>query len=85
MTEERSRIVVRGADITKPALLDTNNAYSIEFYGPNSELIALLVKVLAEGVYALTTKNDPDWQSVLVRYGFLNVNKSIKSIIRDGL
>ena len=81
----KSRIVVRGSNILQPPMLDTTDARTIEFHDPFGELVALMVRVLSDDMWGLVTKNDPDWQATLVRYGYLNVDKPIDEIIRSGL
>lgn len=81
----RSRLIVRGSDVMRPPLLDTTDAHMLEFHAPNGELMALIFKVLSDNTWGMVTRNDPDWQATLVRYGYLNVAKPIGEVIRTGL
>lgn len=70
-----SRLVVRGANILRPPLLDTREASILEFYDGNNQLMALLVRVLSTNAWGLVTKNDPDWNETRMRYGYLNLKQ----------
>ena len=81
----RSKIIVRGPDVLKPPLLETEDARIIEVYGPFNDLVALLVRILSEDMWGLVTKDDDDWLATLVRFGYVQPGKSIEDIIRHGL
>jgi hypothetical protein len=85
MSNEKSRIVVRGPNILRPPLLDTTGATLIEFYGPDDKLMALVVNVLSPFAWCLVTKDDPDWGTTLLRYGYLNIDRPIQDILRTGI
>jgi hypothetical protein len=82
---KRSRLIVRTANVMQPPLLDTTDAHMLEFRDPNNELMALIFKILSDNTWGMVTRNDPDWQATLVRYGYLDVTKPIGEIIRTGL
>ena len=85
MIQKRSRIVVRGCDIRQPPLLDSEEAYSIEFIDPDGNIMALCLKVFTDDLWAVMTKNDADWNESLVRYGYKKVDRNIESVIKNGL
>ena len=65
-----TRITVRGPDILRPPLLDTENAAAIEFR-TDGELTALFIKVFAAGnLWGFSTKQDEDWEETKIRYGY---------------
>lgn len=66
-----SSIVIRKDALSKP-LLRTNEASVIEFYS-NGEMNALLVKQFSDGMWALVTKLDPDWEATLIRMGYISI------------
>ena len=69
-----SRIVVRGTSILQAPLLITEDATLIEFRDGYGDLIALMVRVLSDEMWGLVTKQDPDWQGLLLRYGYSGVS-----------
>lgn len=69
-----SSIVVRKDALSKP-LLQTNEASVVEFYN-NGEMNALLVKQFSDGMWALVTKVDPDWEATLIRMGYINIKST---------
>jgi len=78
-------IVVRTNNVLKPPMLETDQASIIEFRDNDNHLQALMVKVFTEDLWGLVTMNDPDWEATLVRYGYMNVTKSVGDIIKSGL
>jgi len=78
-----SRIVVRGTNILQAPLLVTEDATLIEFRDGYDDLIALMVRVLSDDMWGLVTKNDPDWQAMLIRYGYSGVSAPFGEILRD--
>jgi len=66
-----TRVVVRGAKLFRPPILDTDEARIIEFYDYNGHLVALMGKIFSEDFWAFSTKNDNDWNEVLLRAGYL--------------
>lgn len=79
------RIVVRGSNILRPPLLDTSEAALIEFRDRHGDLHALFCRILADDMWGLVTRNDPEWQGVLLRYGYRTTDKPIAHIIQRGL
>ena len=69
-----SSIVVRKDALSKP-LLQTNEASVVEFYN-NGEMNALLVRQFSDGMWALVTKVDPDWEATLIRMGYINIKST---------
>ena len=81
----KPKIVVRGNNILKPPLFETEDASIIEFHDKYGDLMALFCKVLAGDVWGLVMKGDPDWTAMLVRYGYLDPKRPVMDIIRSGL
>ena len=82
----RPRIVVRGANVMQPPLLETEDAHLVEFRDSFGELNALMVRIFSEDMWGLVTRNDPDWRSMLAKYGYLNdESKPIEQVIREGI
>jgi hypothetical protein len=82
----KARIVVRSPNMMAPPLLETNGAHLIEFRDGFGELNALMVRIFSDEMWGLVTRNDPDWKSMLVRYGYLtDMSKPIEQVIRQGI
>lgn len=81
----RSKIVLRGNNMLKPPLFETEDAHIIEFYDSFGDLNALFCRILSDDCWGLVTKSDGDWQATLVRYGYLDVKKPIIDVLRYGL
>jgi len=82
----KPRIVVRGPNVMDPPLIETDSAHLIEFRDSFGELNALMVRVFSDELWGLVTRNDPDWKSMLIRYGYLDdVAKPVEQIIRQGI
>lgn len=64
------RIVVKGADLTKPPLLDTEDAVAVEIVNPRGELIAILHKMFDSDVWGVTTRDDEDWEAAKATLGY---------------
>lgn len=64
------RVVVKGADITKPPLLDTEEAVVVEIHDKHGELVALLHKMFDSTLWGLTSVNDDDWESAKAVLGY---------------
>ena len=64
------RIVVRGADLRKPPLLDTEDAVAVEICGDDGELVAILHKMFDTDYWGVTTKQDPDWNEAKAQLGY---------------
>ena len=78
----KPKIVVRGNNILQPPLLETENARTIEFHDSFGELNALMFRVLSDEMWALVTKNDPDWQATLLRFGYIDVKRPVAELIQ---
>jgi hypothetical protein len=81
----RPKVVIRGSNIFRPPLFETTDANIIEFRDGFDDLCALFFKVINDDLWGFVTKNDPDWEAVLVRYGYLNVKKPVIDVIKLGL
>jgi hypothetical protein len=68
-----------------PPLLETEDAHIIEFRDGFNDLNALMIRVLSDEMWGLVTRNDPDWESTLVRFGYRDTHKPIEQIIRQGI
>jgi hypothetical protein len=82
---DKPKIVVRGNNALQPPLLVTEDARTIEFYDGFGDLNALMFRVLSDEMWGLVTKDDPDWQATLIRFGYLDVGLPMKDIIKNGL
>ena len=76
-----SQVIVRGGDVMKPPLCITDDAHTIEIRDRFGDLMALMVRVLSEDGWGLITKDDPDWDTALVRYGFKRADQSFVDMI----
>jgi hypothetical protein len=65
-----TKIVVREAGLLKPPLLVSENANCVEIYDDN-ELVAVMHKVLSDGMWGVTTKQDRDWEEALYQLGYM--------------
>ena len=75
------KIVVR-AGILEPPLLVTDKAVAVEVYDDNDDMIAVMHKVFADGMWAVTTKADPDWEAVICQFGYIGGMRMDKGILR---
>lgn len=64
------RIVVRGADVKKPPLLDTEDAVAVEVLDSKGELVAIMHKMFDSDYWGVTTKNDDDWEQAKAQLGY---------------
>lgn len=82
----RGRVVVYGTDIRKPPLLDSSEPQMILVKDGFGDPMALLVRILSDDTWGLCTKGDPDWEAMLIKYGFARVrpDTSARDIIVDG-
>jgi hypothetical protein len=69
--------IVRVLEGIKPAFV-TNKATVIEFYDRLGGLMALFFKHFEEDMWVFSTKSDPDWESNLVRLGYLDPKAPIE-------
>jgi hypothetical protein len=83
--EGKSRITVRSNNVLQPPLLDTTEASIIEFRDRFGALNALFCRVLSDDMWGLVTKNDPDWDATLIRYGYHRLDRPLDEVIRHGL
>ena len=84
---ERGRVIVRGRDILRPPLLDSNEANMVEIYDSEHNLVAFLARIFTDDTWGLCTKDDPDWPEMCIRYGFSTLKSKIpfKDIISEGV
>lgn len=64
------KIVVR-AGVLEPPLLVTDKAVAVEVYDDDDNMIAVMHKVFTDGMWAVTTKADADWEQVICQFGYL--------------
>ncbi len=76
-----SQVIVRGPDVMKPPICVSDDAHTIEFRDRFGDLMALMVRVLSEDGWGLITKDDPDWETALIHYGFKQPDKSFTDVI----
>ena len=82
---DKPKIIVRGNNALQPPLFISEDARIIEFHDSFGDLNALMFRVLSEEMWALVTKDDPDWHAMLVHYGYIDIKRPIKDIIKHGL
>lgn len=74
-------IIVRKNIISKPLLM-SNDANLIEFYDPQGSLMSLLFRQFSDNMWMLVTKEDPDWETTLIRMGYRGVKQSPAEFIQ---
>jgi hypothetical protein len=79
----RGKIVVRGRNIMRPPLLETEDAEIIEIHDQFGDLMGLLTRI-QDDVWGLTTRQDEDWNEVCVRYGYQTPQGSMEQVIARG-
>ncbi len=67
---KRGTVVVYGRNITRPPLLDSDEPQFVLFKDAFGDPMALFVRILSEDTWGLVTRGDPDWNAMLVKYGF---------------
>ena len=67
----RNTLIVRSTNILKPPLLVTDEAMAVEVYDASHELVAVMHRVLEGNYWAMTTRNDPDWNEALLQLGYI--------------
>jgi hypothetical protein len=79
------RVVVRGASLLRPPLLDSAEPKLIEFYGDDNRLIAFFARLM-DNTWGFCTEGDEDWTEMLIRYGFSTLqNVPIQRVIAEGV
>jgi len=63
-------------------LLDTHEATTVEFRDRFNDLNALITRHFSDDIWIFVTKSDPDWESHLVRLGYMPTPASAAHIIR---
>lgn len=79
----RGRVTVYGTDIRKPPLLDSSDAQMVIIRDAFGDPMIVMVRILSDDTWGLVTKNDPDWQGVLLRCGLadLKPGTTIKDVV----
>jgi hypothetical protein len=75
MAKPGTRVVVKGSNLFQLPLLDTDEARVVEFYDCHGDLVALFGKIFSDDFWAFSTKNDDDWNEVLMRNGYMGRTK----------
>jgi len=79
-------IVVKGGNMLAAPLLETGDAHLVEFRDGFGEMHALMVRMFSDELWGLVTRNDPDWKSTLIKYGYLtDIHKPIEQVIKQGI
>ena len=65
-----NKIVVRAGVLEQP-LLVTDKAVAVEVYDDDDNMVAVMHRVFTDGMWAVTTKADPDWEAVICQFGYL--------------
>lgn len=60
----------------KAPLIETSDAYIMEFYDSFGDMHALMIKMLNDECWGLVTRDHPEWLSILVRYGYVKPEAS---------
>lgn len=62
-------------------LLETHEASVIEFRDRFGDLNAVVFRQFNDDMWCLITKQDPDWDAILVRLGYLDSNVSAAMLL----
>ena len=73
--------IIRVLEGIKPVFA-TNKATVLEFYDRTGNLMALFFKQFDEDMWVFTTKGDDDWESNLIRLGYITPSISAKTLAR---
>jgi len=73
--------IIRVLEGIKPVFA-TNKATVLEFYDRNGNLMALFFKQFDEDMWVFTTKGDDDWESHLIRLGYITPAISVQTLAR---
>jgi len=75
------KIVVRAGILSRP-LLVTDKAQAVEVYDDDDNLIAVMHRVFADSMWAVTTKTDPDWEATICQFGYVEGTRKFSPQIR---
>lgn len=69
-------LVVRGANVLAPPLLETKAAKSLEFRDKNGDLLCFWRRIFDNNadqeLWVYCSRSDKDWEEVCVHYGYTN-------------
>lgn len=85
---QRGTVTVYGRDIRKPLLLDNSSeAQMILIKDAFGDPMMLLIRILSEDTWGLSTKGDEDWEEQLLKYGFARLadGAAVKDIVVNGI
>jgi len=73
--------IIRVLEGIKPVFI-TNKATVIEIRDKFGDLMALFFKQFDNDVWIFTTKSDEDWESCLIRLGYLNPSITMEELAK---
>lgn len=73
--------IVRVLDGIKPVFV-SNKVSVIEFRDKFGELMALFFRQYTDDVWVFTTKADEDWESNLIRLGYINPSITLEELAK---
>lgn len=73
-----STVMVRGKLLEEPLFI-TDEAVAVEIYDCNDQLVALLHHIFNDDMWAVTTKEDDDWNEVLHQLGYIDAVRKLKA------
>jgi hypothetical protein len=76
---KRGSVVVYGPDIRRQPLLDSAEAQLVVIKDVFGDAMALFVRILSDDTWGLSTKGDPDWSDMLVKYGLAHVKPDVSA------
>lgn len=76
-----SKVIVRGSNVLKPPLLESEDVHVIEIYDSFNDLMALIIQAFGPDSWGLVTKDDPDWNAYLIRFGYIKATKTPLEIL----
>lgn len=80
----KAKIIVRTDNIMKAPLIETSDAYIMEFYDSFGDMHALMIKMLNDECWGLVTRDNPAWLSILVRYGYASDTDITQHMLTQG-
>lgn len=76
------KIVVRGNDIRKKPLLETEEACAVEMYDSLGNLVAIVHRMGNSDYYGVTTNRDPDWENAKAQLGYTEKAGDLDAAVR---
>lgn len=70
------------AGVLQPPLLETDRATIVEFRDAYGDLNAVYSRV-GPDLWMFVTKKDPDWESNLIRLGYMDSPITIQQLVRE--